>query len=94
LENALGGLATDKIVELPAPAETTDASTGITTIISYKRDENGKTIKVSCSIPTIPPKLTFRLRDESGERCRPAWLPTRLPRGRDGPSTSSLRRVE
>jgi hypothetical protein len=36
-----------KIAELPAPAETTDASTGITTIISYKKDEHGKTIKVS-----------------------------------------------
>ena len=33
--------------ELPAPVETTDASTGITTIVSYKKDANGKTVKTT-----------------------------------------------
>lgn len=35
------------VQELPAPVETHDPATGITTIISYKKDEAGRTVKVS-----------------------------------------------
>jgi hypothetical protein len=42
----MGSEIADRSVELPAPVETTDAGTGITTIVSYKRDEQGRTVKV------------------------------------------------
>jgi hypothetical protein len=42
-----GFAAHHTVVELPEPSETTDSSTGITTIISYKKDEQGRTVKVS-----------------------------------------------
>jgi hypothetical protein len=47
LEETKGLAAHHTVVELPEPSETTDSSTGITTIISYKKDEQGRTVKVS-----------------------------------------------
>lgn len=75
-------------VVLPSPVETHDASTGITTIVSYKKDESGRTVKVSTSsIAPFRPLLTnIRLRDASGGSCRLSSSRTLSQRGSTGPS--------